>query len=41
MNEGRGTRLALGVWTALIIAFLFVPILIICVYAFNPSNVQG
>lgn len=41
MNEGRGARLALGIWSALIIAFLFIPIVIICLYAFNPSNVQG
>ena len=41
MNETRGTRIALGVWTAAILLFLFVPIAIICLYAFNPSNVQG
>jgi putative spermidine/putrescine transport system permease protein len=38
---GRRTRAAFAVWTALIIAFLFVPILLIIVYAFNPSNVQS
>jgi putative spermidine/putrescine transport system permease protein len=37
----RGTRIALGVWTALIVLFLFVPIIIILVYAFNRSNVQS
>jgi putative spermidine/putrescine transport system permease protein len=39
--EGRATRIALGVWSVLILLFLFVPILIIITYAFNPSNVQG
>jgi putative spermidine/putrescine transport system permease protein len=41
VNENRATRVVLGVWTVAILLFLFVPILIICVYAFNPSNVQG
>jgi putative spermidine/putrescine transport system permease protein len=34
-------RAALGVWTALIVAFLLAPIVLIGVYAFNPSNVQS
>jgi putative spermidine/putrescine transport system permease protein len=33
--------LAFAVWTALIMLFLFVPIALIVVYAFNPSNVQS
>jgi putative spermidine/putrescine transport system permease protein len=41
VSEGRRTRVALAVWTAAIVLFLLVPILIIAVYAFNPSNVQG
>jgi putative spermidine/putrescine transport system permease protein len=41
MNEGRATRLLLGVWVALVLLFLFLPIALIIVYAFNPSNVQG
>jgi putative spermidine/putrescine transport system permease protein len=41
VNETRGTRIALAVWTAAILLFLFIPIAIICAYAFNPSNVQG
>jgi putative spermidine/putrescine transport system permease protein len=32
---------ALAVWTALIMLFLFFPIAIIMLYAFNPSNVQS
>ena len=41
MIEGGRTRVALAVWTVAIVLFLLVPILIIAVYAFNPSNVQG
>jgi putative spermidine/putrescine transport system permease protein len=36
----RGTRIALGAWTALVVAFLWIPILIIMVYAFNGSTIQ-
>jgi putative spermidine/putrescine transport system permease protein len=39
--ERRGTRIALGVFTALVLAFLWIPILLICLYAFNSSNVQS
>ncbi|HEY3206425.1 MAG TPA: ABC transporter permease [Gaiellaceae bacterium] len=39
--ERRGTRIALGVWVALVLAFLYVPIGVICLYAFNESNVQS
>jgi putative spermidine/putrescine transport system permease protein len=39
--ETRATRIALGVWTALVILFLLVPIVLIGVYAFNASNVQS
>ncbi len=35
------TRVFLGVWTALIVLFLLAPILLIVVYAFNPSNIQS
>jgi putative spermidine/putrescine transport system permease protein len=34
-------RWALRLWAAGIILFLFVPIVLICVYAFNPSNIQS
>lgn len=37
----RATRVALGAWTALVIVFLFFPIVLIGVYAFNASNVQS
>jgi putative spermidine/putrescine transport system permease protein len=39
--ETRGTRIALGVWVGLVLAFLYVPIVVICLYAFNESNVQS
>jgi putative spermidine/putrescine transport system permease protein len=39
--ETRGTRIALLVWSVLVLCFLWIPILIICLYAFNPSNVQS
>jgi putative spermidine/putrescine transport system permease protein len=37
----RLTRIALGVWAALVVLFLILPIVLIIVYAFNPSNVQS
>ena len=39
--EQRSTRLALGVWTSLVILFLWIPLALIAVYAFNKSNVQS
>ena len=39
--ETRGTRIALRVWTVLVIAFLWLPLILIMVYAFNSSNVQS
>jgi len=39
--ESRGTRLGLGIWVALVLAFLYIPIGLICLYAFNESNVQS
>jgi putative spermidine/putrescine transport system permease protein len=39
--ETRRTRIALGVWVALVLAFLYVPIGVICLYAFNASNIQS
>jgi putative spermidine/putrescine transport system permease protein len=41
VTETRATRVALGVWTGLVLLFLFVPIAIIVVYAFNSSNIQS
>lgn len=39
--ESRLTKWILGLWTAFVIAFLFIPLIIIVVYAFNPSNIQS
>jgi putative spermidine/putrescine transport system permease protein len=39
--ESRGTRVALGVWVVLVLAFLYIPIGVICLYAFDRSNVQS
>ena len=39
--ESSKTRIALGVWVALVLVFLYVPIAVICLYAFNDSNVQS
>jgi putative spermidine/putrescine transport system permease protein len=39
--EGKWTRIALQAWTALILLFLFVPILLIFFYAFNTSNIES
>jgi putative spermidine/putrescine transport system permease protein len=41
IGSSRTARLALAVWTTLILLFLFVPIVLIILYAFNPSNVQS
>jgi putative spermidine/putrescine transport system permease protein len=39
--EGRLARIGLRIWVGAVLAFLFVPIAIICLYAFNSSNVQS
>jgi putative spermidine/putrescine transport system permease protein len=39
--EQRSTRVALAVWTALVILFLWFPLALIMVYAFNKANVQS
>ena len=38
--EGFWTRMALRVWAMLILLFLFIPILMIFLYAFNQSNID-
>jgi putative spermidine/putrescine transport system permease protein len=37
----RSTRISLAIWSALVIAFLWIPLVIIALYAFNGSNIQG
>jgi len=41
IGTGKWGKVALWVWTALLMLFLFFPIVIIMLYAFNPSNVQS
>ena len=36
----RGGRIALGAWAVLVLAFLWIPLLIIMAYAFNDSTIQ-
>jgi putative spermidine/putrescine transport system permease protein len=37
----RGTRISLAIWSGLVIAFLWIPLVIIALYAFNASTLQG
>jgi putative spermidine/putrescine transport system permease protein len=37
----RGTRVGLSVWTVLVVAFLWIPLVIIGMYAFNASPIQS
>jgi putative spermidine/putrescine transport system permease protein len=39
--ELRATRISLGIWTVLVVLFLWIPLVLICVYAFNSSNIQS
>src|ERR1700682_4087255 len=39
--EGFWTRVALRIWAVLIMLFLFVPLIVIFLYAFNQSNVES
>jgi putative spermidine/putrescine transport system permease protein len=39
--ETRATRIGLGAWSVLVILFLWIPLVIIAIYAFNKSNVQS
>jgi putative spermidine/putrescine transport system permease protein len=39
--EARSTRIGLWIWTILVIAFLWIPLVLIGVYAFNRSNEQS
>jgi putative spermidine/putrescine transport system permease protein len=39
--EGTWTRIALRIWVALILLFLFFPIVLIFLYAFNTSNIES
>jgi putative spermidine/putrescine transport system permease protein len=39
--ESRAMKIALRIWVALVLAFLFVPILLIVLYAFDPATVES
>jgi putative spermidine/putrescine transport system permease protein len=39
--EGRAAKVGLGFWTLLVVLFLWLPLTIILVYAFNTSNIQS
>ena len=39
--ETRAARVSLSAWTALVVLFLWIPLVLICVYAFNSSNIQS
>ena len=41
MVEGRVTRVLLRIATALVLAFLYLPLIVIAIYAFNPSRIQS
>src|SRR5262249_914479 len=39
--EPKALRIALRIWVALVLAFLFIPIVLIVLYAFNQSTIQS
>jgi putative spermidine/putrescine transport system permease protein len=39
--EPKALRVALRIWVALVLAFLFIPIVLIVLYAFNRSNIES
>src|SRR5262244_1534453 len=39
--EPKGLRIGLRIWVALVLLFLFVPIVLIVLYAFNRSNIES
>ena len=39
--ETPGVRIALRLWAALVVCFLWLPLVLIAVYAFNTSNIQS
>ena len=41
MTESRATKVALRIATALVLAFIYVPLIILAIYAFNPSRIQA
>jgi putative spermidine/putrescine transport system permease protein len=41
MTESRGTRIALRIATFGVLAFLYIPLIILAIYAFNTSRIQA
>lgn len=41
MTEGLWTRFALRIWAVLVLLFLFIPIFVILLYAFNSSKIEA
>ena len=41
MNEPRSTRLLLGLATIAVLGFIYLPLVVIGIYAFNSSTNQG
>ena len=41
MTESRATKIVLRIATALVLAFIYVPLIILAIYAFNPSRIQA
>ena len=39
--EARAARVTLSVWAVLVVLFLWIPLVLICIYAFNASNIQS
>src|SRR5215831_10121582 len=39
--EPKGLRVALRIWVGLVLAFLFIPIVLIVLYAFNQSTIES
>src|SRR2546429_8772914 len=39
--ETTATRISLRLWALLVVLFLWLPLVLICVYAFNSSNIQS
>src|ERR1700758_4398961 len=39
--EPKALRVALRIWVVLVLAFLFVPIVLIVLYSFNSSNIES
>ena len=41
MTESRATKIALKIATGLVLAFIYLPLVILAIYAFNPSRAQA